>query len=101
MGVIGVTPFLPNSTRIKRMPLDQPRTANAQAPGHQDRLHELEDLFERAPIPIHWLALDGTVLRANQAALDLLGYTPDEYIGHQISQFQAGDTVLAALFDRL
>jgi two-component system, cell cycle sensor histidine kinase and response regulator CckA len=83
------------------MPLDQPRTADAPIPEEQDRLHELEDLFEQAPVPIHWLGLDGTILRANQAALDLLGYTRDEYAGHHLSEFQADGGVPGDLLDRL
>jgi two-component system cell cycle sensor histidine kinase/response regulator CckA len=83
------------------MPLDQPPTADDPVPGQQDRVHELEDLFEQAPIPIHWLALDGTILRVNQAALDLLGYTRNEYVGHHLSEFQTDDTVLGGLLDRL
>lgn len=84
------------------MPLDQPRAADVQGPGDQGRLHELEDLlFEQVPLPMHWLSLDGTILRANQAALDLLGYTRDEYVGHQLSEFQADDTVPGDLLHRL
>jgi PAS domain S-box-containing protein len=83
------------------MPLEEPRLADAPVPGEQDRLRELEDLFEQAPIPIHWLALDGTILRANQAALNLLGYTPDEYVGHHFWEFQADPAVPADLLTRL
>lgn len=36
---------------------------------------ELTDFFENASIGLQWLSADGTILRANQAELDLLGYT--------------------------
>jgi two-component system cell cycle sensor histidine kinase/response regulator CckA len=48
---------------------------------------ELSDFFESAAIPIHWVSSDGTILRANQAELDLLGYRRDEYVGRHITEF--------------
>ena len=50
---------------------------------------ELTDFFENAAIGLHWVGPDGTVLRANQAELDLLGYTREEYVGHHIAEFHA------------
>lgn len=49
----------------------------------------LEDFFEHAPVAIHWVSGDGTILRANKAELDLLGYTNEEYVGRHISEFHA------------
>jgi two-component system cell cycle sensor histidine kinase/response regulator CckA len=83
------------------MPVDQPSTADHPVSGEPIRLHELEDLVERAPVPIHWVALDGTILRANQAALDLLGYARDQYVGHHISDFQVEGDLPGDLLDRL
>ena len=48
---------------------------------------ELIDFFQNAPIAMHWLNSDGTVLWANQTELNVLGYTPEEYIGKPIMQF--------------
>lgn len=45
------------------------------------------DFFEHAPVAIHWLGPDGTILKANQAELDMLGYTRAEYIGRNIKEF--------------
>lgn len=50
---------------------------------------DLEDFFENAPVAMHWVAGDGTILRANQAELDFLGYTREEYIGRHITEFHA------------
>ena len=41
---------------------------------------ELQDFFDNASVGLHWVGPDGTILRANRAELELLGYTPDEYI---------------------
>jgi PAS domain-containing protein len=50
---------------------------------------ELADFFENATVGLHWVGPDGTILRVNQAELDLLGYTREEYIGHHIAEFHA------------
>src|SRR5687768_10109615 len=49
---------------------------------------ELSDFFENAAVAIHWVAPDGTILRVNQAELDLLGYTrSSKYVGSNIADF--------------
>ncbi len=48
---------------------------------------ELTDFFETSSIGLHWVDPTGTILRVNQAELDLLGYTREEYIGHNIAEF--------------
>ena len=62
---------------------------------------ELTDFFENAAIGLHWVGPDGTVLRVNQAELDMLGYTREEYVGHHIAEFhvdkKAIEEVLALL----
>lgn len=55
---------------------------------------ELNDFFENASEGLHWVGPDGTILWANQAELDMLGYAQEEYIGHNIDEFHA-DTVIA------
>ena len=47
----------------------------------------LRDFVETATIGLHWVGADGTILWANQAELDLLGYTREEYIGRNIMRF--------------
>jgi PAS domain S-box-containing protein len=63
---------------------------------------ELADFFENASIALHWIGPDGVVLRANQAELDLLGYSQEEYVGRHISRFHVDrdviDDGLARLF---
>ena len=48
---------------------------------------ELADFFENAPMGFHWVAPDGTILLANRAELEMLGYAYDEFVGHPLSEF--------------
>jgi PAS domain-containing protein len=54
---------------------------------------KFRDLAETARIALHWVGPDGTILWANQAELDLLGYSSEEYIGHNISEFHIDSSV--------
>jgi PAS domain S-box-containing protein len=62
---------------------------------------ELVDFFENAVEGLHWVGPDGTILWTNRAELDLLGYSKDEHIGHNIAEFHADrasiDDILARL----
>jgi PAS domain S-box-containing protein len=62
---------------------------------------ELADFFENAAIGVHWVGPNGYVVRVNQAELDLLGYTREEYIGHHISEFYADQDVIEDILTRL
>ncbi len=62
---------------------------------------ELADFFENAPVGAHWVDPDGTILWANKAELDLLGYLPEEYIGHHVSKFHADKSVSKNVLNRL
>lgn len=62
---------------------------------------ELTDFFESATIGLHWEDADGTILRANPAELDLLGYDRPEYIGHRMSEFHVEPGVSADMTARL
>jgi PAS domain S-box-containing protein len=66
-----------------------------------ERNQELTDFFENGSIGLHWVGPDGTVLWANQAELDLLGYERDEYIGHHIAEFHADIPVIEDILRRL
>jgi len=62
---------------------------------------ELTDFFDRASIALHWIGADGIILRANQAELDLLGYSRDEYVGRHISRFHVDRDSVDATLARL
>ena len=51
------------------------------------REKELSDFIENAVEGLHQLGPGGTILWANPAQLKLLGYSADEYIGHQLADF--------------
>ena len=50
---------------------------------------ELSEFFENATEAIHWVGPDGTILRANRAELNMLGYSAEEYVGKNIADFHA------------
>ncbi|HXE56537.1 MAG TPA: response regulator, partial [Gemmatimonadales bacterium] len=54
---------------------------------------ELNDLFEHAPIGIHWVTPEGVILRANRAELALLGYPREEYLGRHVAEFHVDPAV--------
>jgi PAS domain S-box-containing protein len=62
---------------------------------------ELEEFVNNATEGLHWVAADGTILWANRAELDLLGYTEKEYLGRNIRDFHADAHVIADILRRL
>ncbi|HEX3283009.1 MAG TPA: PAS domain S-box protein [Pyrinomonadaceae bacterium] len=62
---------------------------------------ELTDFFENAAIGLHWVGPDGTILRVNQAELDMLGYTREEYVGRNIAEFHVDPDVIEDILARL
>jgi two-component system, cell cycle sensor histidine kinase and response regulator CckA len=65
------------------------------------REEELTDFLENAALPIHLVGPDGTILRANQAELDLLGYARDEYVGRNIADFHTSKPAIEDILTRL
>src|SRR4051794_4716386 len=62
---------------------------------------DLRDFVEAAPVAMHSVSGEGTILWANQAELDLLGYSHEEYIGSNIAQFHADKCVIDEILLRL
>ncbi|HEY2015544.1 MAG TPA: PAS domain S-box protein, partial [Bryobacteraceae bacterium] len=67
----------------------------------REHAQALSDFVENGSMPCHSVGSDGRILWANQAELDLLGYTRDEYIGHPIAQFHVDPPVIADILQRL
>jgi PAS domain S-box-containing protein len=59
------------------------------------------DFFENAPLAVQSVSTEGEVLWANQAQLELVGYSRDEYLGSHLGRFHADPLVGARLIERL
>lgn len=63
---------------------------------------ELADLVDNAAIGIHRVGPDGTILYANRAELEMLGYAASEYVGRNVTEIYADrgvvDGILASLW---
>jgi PAS domain S-box-containing protein len=85
--------------------------APADLQAENERLHadptlreselELRDFFENAVDGMHWVGPDGTILWANAAELDMLGYARHEYVGRHIASFHADQSVIGDILARL
>ena len=62
---------------------------------------ELRDFVETAPLGLHWVGPDGAVLWVNRAEAALLGYRPEELVGHHIAELHADRAVIDDLLARL
>lgn len=62
---------------------------------------EVREFLEQAAIPMHIVAADGTIVWANKAELDLLGYTAGEYVGRNIAECHADRPVIVDILRRL
>ncbi|HEX3232750.1 MAG TPA: PAS domain S-box protein [Gemmatimonadales bacterium] len=100
------------------MRVDEPASVEAPAAGLDELERELvqlradlvaarqehresTDFFDNATVPLHWVGPDGTILRANQAELDLLGYARSEYVGRNVTEFHLERPVVDELLARL
>ncbi|MEO7191315.1 MAG: PAS domain S-box protein [Vicinamibacterales bacterium] len=62
---------------------------------------ELKGHLDHAAECIHWVGSDGVILWANRTELDLLGYSPEEYIGQSITKFHVDQAAIADILERL
>jgi PAS domain S-box-containing protein len=62
---------------------------------------ELADFLENAVVGLHRVGPDGTILWANKAELEMLGYEADEYVGRNIAEFHSDGHTLDRIMDRL
>ena len=58
------------------------------------REKEFADFVENAAEGLHRVAGDGTIVWANRAELQMLGYSWDEYVGHHIADFHVDAPVI-------
>ena len=76
-------------------------TANHQPLDRFDPTGALAEFLDHAPVAIHSVDAAGTILWANRAELDLLGYTAEEYVGQPMVRFAADPDVLLDMLDRV
>ena len=62
---------------------------------------QLWDFLENASMPLHWVNGSGIIIWVNQAELDFLGYTKDEYLNKHISKFHADKETIEDILRRL
>ncbi|HEY2806134.1 MAG TPA: EAL domain-containing protein, partial [Gemmatimonadales bacterium] len=62
---------------------------------------ELEDFFEHATVGMHWVGPDGRIARANQAELEMLGYSAEEYVGRPFHEFHLDPEIADNAFRRV
>jgi PAS domain S-box-containing protein len=67
----------------------------------EQKTKELKDYLENAAIGLHWVDGNGIIKWANKAELQMLGYQPEEYIGHHISEFHADKDRINDILKRL
>jgi PAS domain S-box-containing protein len=62
---------------------------------------ELADFFEHAPMGLNWTDVNGRILKANQAELEMFGYSSEEYLGHSLTEFHEDKKALENVFAQL
>ena len=66
-----------------------------------EEAEEANEVIHNAPIGIHFVNSDGIIIYANPFELDILGYTQDEYVGHNTGKFQIDKNALSDMMARL
>ena len=62
---------------------------------------QLATFLETAALGLHRVGPDGIIQWANAAEMQMLGYSPEEYIGHHIAEFHADQPVIDDILRRL
>lgn len=62
---------------------------------------DLQGFIDGATVGIHSVDESGTIIYANQAEMDLLGYSKEEYFGKNIFEFHADQLAITDIFRSL
>lgn len=65
------------------------------------QIEELSDFTENGSIPLHKVDQNGIIIWANQAELDLTGYSHEEYVGFPVINFHADQSSIQDILKRL
>lgn len=76
--------------------IDEPKKSKSER-----QRQDLQDYVDTVAVGIHWVDANGIILWANTTELHMLGYTPDEYIGHHISEFHVDGNKINDILNRL
>lgn len=84
----------------------QPATASKAKPvpagtGEVRTKEFMLDYLDNAVVGLHWVDGTGTIIWANKADYEPLGYSEDEYLGHNITEFHADAAVINDILERL
>ncbi|WP_095204139.1 PAS domain S-box protein [Mesorhizobium carmichaelinearum] len=69
--------------------------------GEDSRAFDYQDFFENGAVALHLVSADGVILHANQAELDLLGFSAEKYVGRHIAEFYPDRDVIDDILARL
>jgi PAS domain S-box-containing protein len=94
------TPGEPTASTQKSSEGPELRELRAEE-GARSAAQDLAEFLDNAPIPIHSVDTSATIVWANRAELELMGYAEDEYIGRPIAAFHVDPPVLADVLARL
>ena len=61
----------------------------------------LKDFLDNVTVGVHLVDKTGSILYANQAELDMLGYTSEEYIGQSIAKFHFDQELITEILGKL
>lgn len=67
----------------------------------RETTRDLKDFVETSTVGLHWVGPDGRILWANHADHAQLGYSREEYVGHDIREFHADPDVIEDILARL
>jgi PAS domain S-box-containing protein len=62
---------------------------------------DMKDFLDNGEMGLHWVASDGTILWANRADYEPLGYSREEYIGQDIRKFHVDANVIQDILTKL
>jgi PAS domain S-box-containing protein len=64
-------------------------------------LEDARAILDNCSIAVHFVDAEGIIIYANKAELECLGYTAEEYLGRNITEFHASQETIGDIFARL
>jgi PAS domain-containing protein len=94
---------LPSAVVLPSVERDVDHVLEAPDADRRARFAALQDFFDNAPVGVHFVGLNGIILRSNQQEKVLLGYgeTPQEYDGIHVSRIHYDKRKIELLLTRL